>query len=136
MHCETPRVEKNIAGTCDFSNEEQVDIDERMDDYLADMMNEAEENLDAKAATKKDEPEDSFEDDGEVYEEAVVEDVEYEYVEVEEEVETNGTADTEIEYEYVEEVETVEEVEIDKAGEEGDYEVAAINVKDELGLDS
>ena len=127
---------EKIAGTCDFSNEEQVDIDERMDDYLADMMNEAEENLDAEAATMEDEPEDSFEDDGEVYEEAVVEDVEYEYVEVEEEVETNGTADTEIEYEYVEEVETVEEVEIDKAGEEGDYEVAAINVKDELGLDS
>lgn len=125
---------EKIAGTCDFSNEEQVEIDERIDDYLADIMNDAEEIPEPDTGAIDTEPVDSFEDDGVVYEEAVVEDIDtaqYENVEVEEGGdETNGDA-TEYEYEYVDddidENETFED-------EDLDYEVAAISVEDELGL--
>lgn len=125
---------EKLAGTCDFSNEEQVEIDERIDEYLADILGEDEESLDKEAASINAEPEDSFNDDGVLYEAAAVEnygETQFESFDVELEMEaTTGSGDeSEYEDEYVEEDEAFE-VEDD----EGDYEVAGISVEDELGL--
>ena len=128
---------EKIAGTCDFSNEEQVEIDERIDDYLADIMGEDEESLDVEAAAVNAEPEDSFNDDGLTYEASALEsngEIEYEIFENDEGIEatTGNRGDaSEDEFQNVEEDED-EIFELDD--EEGDYEVAGISVEDELGL--
>lgn len=121
-----------IPGTCDFSAEELTEIDESIDDYLADILNETEIDLDEEAAAIE-KAEDSFEDDGSVVEEAVLEDEAYEFVEVEEASEIEGGEDAEYEYEY--EYEYVDEEEDavpqEDAAEEDEIEV---DVEDELGL--